>query len=127
MLECVRAWNDFQIDWISVAPERFVANISIPFWDIEASVKEIERVAPKGMRGILFTGDPQSHGEPFLGDHHWDPLWNIATDAGLPISFPHRLRRLHRRLHARAARRRWPRGHLRPHLDRPLHGQTACR
>ena len=87
MLECVRAWNDFQLDWISVAPERFVANISIPFWDVEASVKEIERVAPKGMRGILFTGDPQSHGEPFLGDHHWDPLWNIATDAGLPISF----------------------------------------
>ena len=87
MLECVRAWNDFQIDWISVAPERFVANASIPFWDIEESVKEIERVAQKGMRGILFTGDPQSHGQPFLGDHHWDPLWNVATDTGLPISF----------------------------------------
>ncbi len=87
MLECVRAWNDFQIDWMSAAPERFVANISIPFWDINASVREIERVVPQGMRGILFTGDPQSHGQPFLGDRHWDPLWNIATDTGLPISF----------------------------------------
>ena len=87
MLECVRAWNDFQIDWISVAPERFVANASIPFWDVEESVKEIERVAQRGIRGILFTGDPQSHGQPLLGDHHWDPLWNVATDTGLPISF----------------------------------------
>ena len=92
MLECVRAWNDFQIDWISVAPERFVANASIPFWDVEESVKEIERVAQRGIRGILFTGDPQSHGQPLLGDHHWDPLWNVATDTGLPIFLPHRLR-----------------------------------
>ncbi|MCY3733097.1 MAG: amidohydrolase family protein, partial [Chloroflexi bacterium] len=22
-----------------------------------------------------------------LGDHHWDPIWNVASDAGLPISF----------------------------------------
>ena len=87
MLECVRAWNDFQIDWISAAPERFVANASIPFWDVEASVREIERVAQRGIKGILFTGDPQSHGEPFLGDKHWDPLWHAATDTGLPISF----------------------------------------
>lgn len=87
MLECVRAWNDFQAEWISAAPERFVANASIPFWDVEESAREIHRAAALGHRGILFTGDPQSHGQPFLGDHHWDPIWNAAVDTGLPISF----------------------------------------
>ena len=87
MLECVRAWNDFQAEWISAAPERFVANASIPFWDVEESAREIYRAAGLGHRGILFTGDPQSHGQPFLGDHHWDPVWNAAVETGLPISF----------------------------------------
>ena len=87
MLECVRAWNDFQAEWIAAAPERFVANASIPFWDVDESAKEIYRAADLGHRGILFTGDPQSHGQPFLGDHHWDPIWNAAVETGLPISF----------------------------------------
>ena len=36
---------------------------------------------------MLFTGEPQRFGLPYLGDPHWDPLWSIAQDAGLPIHF----------------------------------------
>jgi predicted TIM-barrel fold metal-dependent hydrolase len=43
VLECVRAYNDFLIDWIQPAPERFVPVAALPFWDVQASVKEIER------------------------------------------------------------------------------------
>ena len=57
------------------------------FGDIDASVKEIERCLAFGHRGILFTGEPHTFGQPVLGDPHWNPLWEIAVEYDLPISF----------------------------------------
>ena len=87
MLACVSAYNDFLTDWTSPAPERFVAVMALPFWDIDASVKELERAAAKGHRAVLFPSQPHDFGQPALGDRHWDRLWAAAQDAGLPISF----------------------------------------
>jgi len=87
MLACVRAYNDFLIDWISPDPRRFIPIMATPFWDVEASVAEIERCAKLGHKGVLFSGEPQSHGMPILGNRHWDPLWSAASDCGLPVSF----------------------------------------
>ena len=86
-LACVRAYNDFQRDWVEPDPRRLVTMISTPFWDIDATVAEIERGAEMGHRGILFTGEPQAFRLPLLGDRHWDPLWSVARDTGLPIHF----------------------------------------
>ncbi len=83
----VRAYNDFLADWTEVDRRRFITIMSIPFWDVEASVAEIRRCADLGFRGILFTGEPHRFGLPFLADRHWDPLWSIAQEAGLPIHF----------------------------------------
>jgi len=87
MLACVQAYNDFQIDWISPDPRRFIPILATPFWDPEASAREIERCAARGHRGVLFTGEPHKFGFPRLADPHWDPLWAAAQDTGLPISF----------------------------------------
>jgi len=87
MLECVRAYNDFLIDWTSTDPRRLVPVMATPFWDVDASAKEIERCAAKGHKAVLFTGHPEDFGEPTLPDHHWDPVWAAAQDAGLSISF----------------------------------------
>jgi predicted TIM-barrel fold metal-dependent hydrolase len=87
MLTCVEAWNDFQTDWASADRRRLLPICATPFWDVEASAREIERCAEKGHRGVLFTGEPQVHGMPYLGDHHWDPIWSAAQDCGMPISF----------------------------------------
>ena len=70
MLACVRAYNDFLLDWISPDPRRFIPIMATPFWDVAASVKEIERCAKLGHKGILFTGAPQSHGMPILANPH---------------------------------------------------------
>ena len=61
--------------------------MSTPFWDVDAAVAEVERCADAGHRGMLFTGEPQRFGLPYLGESHWDPLWAVAQDAGLPIHF----------------------------------------
>ena len=87
MLACVQAYNDFLIEWSEPAPERFIAICSLPFWDVAASVAEIERCAKMGHRGVLFTGAPQDHGMPSLASPHWDPIWACAQALNLPISF----------------------------------------
>jgi predicted TIM-barrel fold metal-dependent hydrolase len=87
MLACVRAYNDFLIDWISPDPRRFIPILATPFWDVAASVAEIERCAKLGHKGVLFTGEPQSHGMPILASRHWDPLWAAARACDLPVSF----------------------------------------
>jgi uncharacterized protein len=86
-LLCVRAYNDFLRDWASADPRRIITIMAMPFWDIDACVAEIARGAAAGHKGILFTGEPQRFGLPFLGDPQWDPFWSAAQDAGLPIHF----------------------------------------
>jgi predicted TIM-barrel fold metal-dependent hydrolase len=87
MLECVRAYNDFLIDWCSADPARLLPIMATPFWDVAACVREIERCAARGHKGVLFGSQPQAFGQPRLTDRHWDPVFAAAQDAGLPISF----------------------------------------
>lgn len=86
-LLCVSAYNDFLLEWCSADADRLLPVVATPFWDVPATVRELERCISTGARGVLFTGEPQRYGLPVLGDHHWDPLWETAKDAGLPIHF----------------------------------------
>jgi predicted TIM-barrel fold metal-dependent hydrolase len=86
-LICVEVYNDFLRDWAAADPRRLITIMSMPFWDVDACVREVERGAAAGHRGVLFTGEPQRFGLPYLGEKHWDPLWAAAQDAGLPIHF----------------------------------------
>ncbi len=87
MLICVQAYNDWQTEWASADARRLLPITSTPFWDVAAAVREVRRCAAMGHKGILFTGDPQSLGQPLLGDPHWNPLWEVAVELDLPISF----------------------------------------
>src|SRR5882724_5386425 len=87
MLTCVRIYNDWQTEWASADARRLLPITSIPFWDLAAAVTEVRRCAAMGHKGILFTGEPQYWGKPLLGDPHWNPLWQVAVDLDLPISF----------------------------------------
>jgi predicted TIM-barrel fold metal-dependent hydrolase len=86
-LACVRAYNDFLRDFASADDRRLITIMATPFWDIDETIAEITRGIELGHRGILFTGEPQRFGLPFLGDHHWDPLWSLAQESGLAIHF----------------------------------------
>jgi predicted TIM-barrel fold metal-dependent hydrolase len=87
MLACVEAYNNFQTEWAAEDPRRLLPITSTPFWDIDASVKEIRRCAAMGHKGILFTGEPQKLGQPMLGDPAWNPLWEASVELDMPISF----------------------------------------
>mgnify|MGYP005676797673 CR=1 FL=1 len=87
MLACVRAYNDWQTEWAAADPRRLLAITSLPFWDIDAAVEEVRRCQSMGHKGILFTGEPHALGQPVMGDQHWNPLWEVAVEFNLPISF----------------------------------------
>jgi uncharacterized protein len=86
-VEIVQTYNDFLIDWISVAPERFIALANVPFWNPDAAAKEAERAASIGHRGIVITGIPEKHGLKPFADRSWDVLWEACTEHRLPIHF----------------------------------------
>ena len=87
MLECVRAYNDFLIDWTSADRNRLVPVAAMPFWDIDACVKEVEHAAATGHPAVLACSRPQEFGQPMISDARWDPFWAAARANDLSISF----------------------------------------
>ena len=81
MLECVRVYNDYLVEWTREDPSRLVPIMATPFWDVAATVKEIERCAPLGHRGVLACAQPQAFGQPLLGDKQ-------ARYIGVPVHGP---------------------------------------
>jgi predicted TIM-barrel fold metal-dependent hydrolase len=84
----VSAYNDYQLEeWVAAAPGRFVPMMALPYWDVPASVQEIERLTNAPFGGVVMTGAPHRHGQPHLISRHWDPLWRACEVAGLSVSF----------------------------------------
>jgi predicted TIM-barrel fold metal-dependent hydrolase len=86
-LECVRAYNDFIIDeWCAAYPDRQIPLAMTPYWDVDATVAEINRVAAKGAKSITFPELPDRLGLPSWHSDHWDPILAAASEAALPLS-----------------------------------------
>jgi predicted TIM-barrel fold metal-dependent hydrolase len=84
---CISAYNDFILDeWCAFAPDRQIPLMMVPFWDVEASVREIERTAAKGARSISFIEAPHKLGLPSYHTDHWDPILRACEERQLPLS-----------------------------------------
>src|SRR5262245_25387358 len=86
-LDCVRAWNDFLAEWTELDRARLLPMMMLPFWDVDASVKEMHRAVELGHKGIVLAAHMERGGYPPLWDRHWDPLFSEAQDANLSINF----------------------------------------
>ena len=84
---CFSAYNDFLADFAATAPGRFVPIAAIPFFDIEASVRELNRCAAIGHKGLLLANKPELAGLPPLKDPYWHPLFAAAQDLEMPVNF----------------------------------------
>ena len=83
---CVTAYNDWMIDeWCEANPGRQIPLCLVPFWDIDATVAEAERVAAKGAKAITFTEMPHALGLPSFHTTHWDPFFRICDESGMPV------------------------------------------
>ncbi|MFI5957533.1 amidohydrolase family protein [Cryptosporangium sp. NPDC051539] len=86
-LKVVSAYNDWIMTWPQQQPGRFIPLACIPYWDVEGAVKEIERCAEMGMKGLVMSGRPDIHGCPILPDPQYDRMWAAAQATGLSVSF----------------------------------------
>jgi len=86
-LEFLKAYNDYQTEWSSAAPDRLLPMTSLPFWDLSATLAEMERCATAGHLGIVFSQDPGAFGLPTLTDRAWDPMWSAAQEMDLAVNF----------------------------------------
>jgi predicted TIM-barrel fold metal-dependent hydrolase len=86
-LACIQAYNDFQTEWCSADPKRLIPLANLPFWDLDASVAELERCAEMGHKGVNLGLKFERLGYPALRDEHWDPILSSAQDLEMPINF----------------------------------------
>ena len=90
---CIEIYNDAMAELQDGSGGRLFPMALLPWWDVHASVKETERCAAMGLKGININSDPHfqndANGNPIpdLGHPHWDPLWEICSDKGLPVNF----------------------------------------
>ena len=83
--EMMHIYNEWLAEFCSAYPHRFAGIASIPNHDMEAAVAEVRRVAERGVvRGLEVS---LTLGMKPLFDPHWNPLWQAASDAKIPVHF----------------------------------------
>lgn len=84
---CATLYNDAMAEIQEESGGRIMGMALLPWWDLEASVAEVERIAGLGLKGVNTNADPQDQGFPDLGDSYWEPLWDACASLGLPVNF----------------------------------------
>ena len=84
---CVEVYNDALAEVQAESGNRLLPMPIMPAWDIAACVREAQRCAEMGYRGVNMTADPQDSGSPDLGDPAWDPFWEACAGLNLPVHF----------------------------------------
>jgi predicted TIM-barrel fold metal-dependent hydrolase len=85
---CSTAYNDAAGEMQAQSGGRLFPQAMLPFWDIDAAVKELVRCHDElGLTGFTLTDATPDWGLPPLHDPHWDPLWATAQERGLPANF----------------------------------------
>jgi predicted TIM-barrel fold metal-dependent hydrolase len=102
-LACVQAYNDALWEWRE-ASDRYVPLAILPYFNgIEGAVREVERCAAKGFRGLIMLAQPSAVGDdkffkkdapvnPAMRDRlkhfcdpYWEPLWAACQDLGVAV------------------------------------------
>ena len=81
---CFELYNDWLMDYCSVAKDRLFGIACIAAYDIEVAVRELERCRKGGLVGALVWQVP--HPDLPFTSSHYDPLWAAAQDTDTPVS-----------------------------------------
>jgi len=84
---CLEIFNDAQAELQAESGDRLLPMALLPAWDVDACVREAQRAAELGLRGVNLTADPQDVGAPDLANRAWDPLWEACSALHMPVHF----------------------------------------
>ena len=85
-VQAVRALNSAAIEWASVDPKRLMPVYVLPVEDVAAAVKEVERVVSEHGKAVQLPLLPREAGAAPYWDEVYNPLWEILSETGVPIS-----------------------------------------
>jgi uncharacterized protein len=85
-IEATRALNSAAIAWASVDPKRLMPVYILPVENIAAAVKEVERVVAEHGKAVQVPLVPREVGALPYWDRAYDPLWEVLSETGVPIS-----------------------------------------
>ncbi len=92
-LTTVQIFNDAMAELQEESGQRMFPMAMLPWWDVDLSVKEIERAHAMGLRGLNINSDPHTFRRkdgsrlPDLGQEYWYPMWEACEALDLPINF----------------------------------------
>ena len=87
--QCLQNYNDWIVEeWCGAAPGRYIPLMLIPMWDPALAVKEMERMAAKGVTAFAFSENPEPFGLPTIHDTngYWDPVMAAANELEMVAS-----------------------------------------
>jgi predicted TIM-barrel fold metal-dependent hydrolase len=85
-LVCLRTYNDYLLEeWCATNPERLYGAVILPLYDVDLAVQELERALAKGAKAIAFSENPTILGLPSVHTDHWERLWSVVNEAGIPV------------------------------------------
>ena len=87
----MQAYNDWLAEFCKSYPQRLIGIAEIPVWDAELALKESERAAQMGLRGVTIPAIPAFPDSPPEDKPYTDPsyerLWTGLAEMKLPIHF----------------------------------------
>ena len=83
----VEIYNDALAEFQNDTDQRVLGMALLPWWDLDAAVREVERCHANGLRGIVTCANPEEAGLPDMGTAHWDPVWQVCSDLAMPVNF----------------------------------------
>jgi predicted TIM-barrel fold metal-dependent hydrolase len=92
-LASVEIFNDAMAELQAESGQRIFPMALLPWWDLDLSVKEIERCHRMGLKGVNINSDPHTVAGldgnllPDLGQPHWYPMWEACEALNLPVNF----------------------------------------
>ena len=86
-IACVEIYNDWMGNLQEQSGGRILPMALVPWWDIDASVAEVDRAHRNGARGIVMCSNPHDSGMPNFAQPEWRPFWEICEALGMPINF----------------------------------------
>ena len=81
---CFALYNDWLAEYCAAADAQLVGIGSVSAYEIDHAVEEARRCAGLGLRGIQVWQTP--HPDLPFTSAHYDPLWAVCSELGMPVS-----------------------------------------
>ena len=77
-------YNDWIVDFCSAHPDRLMPALTLPWHDVDLSVREMQRFSGLEKKAVQAPSGPAK--DISFGATHWDPLWAEHQEQDIPVS-----------------------------------------